>query len=293
MRKAERLTYLFVLPAVVVFALLTVYPLIYAIVTGFYKIDFIRAKTMFYGFQNYAEILTDDTFWVAVKNTLLFVVLAVVFETLLGTLFALFFNSGFRFMKLYRTVVLVPMLLPPITVALTWKMMYDYNFGIFNFLLKTIGLSPVEWLSSTDWALLSVVLTDIWQWTPFVFLVILASLQSIPLEIYESAQVEGASYVQSLRYITLPLLRPSLALVLLLRTIDTFRVFDKMYVLTGGGPGNATETITYYIYRYGFRYFQTGYAAAASIIMVIMVLILSIPYIKQVIGTADFQRNAN
>ncbi|HHX25327.1 MAG TPA: sugar ABC transporter permease [Firmicutes bacterium] len=293
MRKAERLTYLFVLPAVVVFALLTVYPLIYAIVTGFYKIDFIRAKTMFYGFQNYAEILTDDTFWVAVKNTLLFVVLAVVFETLLGTLFALFFNSGFRFMKLYRTVVLVPMLLPPITVALTWKMMYDYNFGIFNFLLKTIGLSPVEWLSSTDWALLSVVLTDIWQWTPFVFLVILASLQSIPLEIYESAQVEGASYVQSLRYITLPLLRPALALVLLLRTIDTFRVFDKMYVLTGGGPGNATETITYYIYRYGFRYFQTGYAAAASIIMVIMVLILSIPYIKQVIGTADFQRNAN
>ena len=248
---------------------------------------------MFYGFQNYAEILTDDTFWVAVKNTLLFVVLAVVFETLLGTLFALFFNSGFRFMKLYRTVVLVPMLLPPITVALTWKMMYDYNFGIFNFLLKTIGLSPVEWLSSTDWALLSVVLTDIWQWTPFVFLVILASLQSIPLEIYESAQVEGASYVQSLRYITLPLLRPALALVLLLRTIDTFRVFDKMYVLTGGGPGNATETITYYIYRYGFRYFQTGYAAAASIIMVIMVLILSIPYIKQVIGTADFQRNAN
>jgi multiple sugar transport system permease protein len=293
MRKAERLTYLFVLPAVVVFALLTVYPLIYAIVTGFYKIDFIRAKTMFYGFQNYAEILTDDTFWVAVKNTLLFVVLAVVFETLLGTLFALFFNSGFRFMKLYKTVVLVPMLLPPITVALTWKMMYDYNFGIFNFLLKTIGLSPVEWLSSTDWALLSVVLTDIWQWTPFVFLVILASLQSIPLEIYESAQVEGASYVQSLRYITLPLLRPALALVLLLRTIDTFRVFDKMYVLTGGGPGNATETITYYIYRYGFRYFQTGYAAAASIIMVIMVLILSIPYIKQVIGTADFQRNAN
>ena len=123
--------------------------------------------------------------------------------------------------------------------------MYDYNFGIFNFLLKTIGLSPVEWLSSTDWALLSVVLTDIWQWTPFVFLVILASLQSIPLEIYESAQVEGASYVQSLRYITLPLLRPALALVLLLRTIDTFRVFDKMYVLTGGGPGNATETITY------------------------------------------------
>jgi|LSQX01.2.fsa_nt_gb multiple sugar transport system permease protein len=293
MRKAERLTYLFVIPAVVVFALLTVYPLIYAIVTGFYKIDFIKAKTMFYGFQNYAEILTDDTFWVAVKNTLLFVVLAVVFETLLGTVFALFFNSGFRFMKLYRTIVLVPMLLPPITVALTWKMMYDYNFGIFNFLLKTIGLSPVEWLSSTDWALLSVVLTDIWQWTPFVFLVILASLQSIPLEIYESAQVEGASYVQSLRYITLPLLRPALALVLLLRTIDTFRVFDKMYVLTGGGPGNATETITYYIYRYGFRYFQTGYAAAASIIMVIMVLIFSIPYIKQVIGTADFQRNAN
>lgn len=293
MRKAEKLTYLFILPAVVVFALLTVYPLIYAIVTSFYKIDFIKAKTTFYGIQNYIEILTDDTFWVAVKNTLSFVVLAVVFETLLGTVFALFFNSGFRFMKLYRTIVLVPMLLPPITVALTWKMMYDYNFGIFNFLLKTLGLSRVEWLSSTNWALLSVVLTDIWQWTPFVFLVVLASLQSIPLEIYESAQVEGANYVETLRYITLPLLRPALALSLLLRTIDTFRVFDKMYTLTGGGPGNATETITFYIYRYGFRYFQTGYAAAASIIMVIMVLVFSIPYIKQVVGAADFGRNAN
>ena len=293
MRKAEKLTYLFILPAVVVFALLTVYPLIYAIVTSFYKIDFIRAKTTFYGIQNYVGILTDETFWVAVKNTLSFVVLAVVFETLLGTVFALFFNSGFRFTKLYRTIVLVPMLLPPITVALTWKMMYDYNFGIFNFLLKTLGLSPVEWLSSTNWALLSVVLTDIWQWTPFVFLVVLASLQSIPLEIYESAQVEGASYVETLRYITLPLLRPALALALLLRTIDTFRVFDKMYTLTGGGPGNATETITFYIYRYGFRYFQTGYAAAASIIMVIMVLVFSIPYIKQVVGAADFGRNTN
>ena len=273
MRKAEKLTYLFVLPAVVVFLLLTVYPSVYAIVTGFYKIDFIRAKTTFNGLQNYAEILTDDTFWVAVKNTLLFVLLAVVLETLLGTIFALFFNSGFRFMKLYRTIVLMPMLLPPITVALTWKMMYDYNFGIFNFLLKTIGLSPVEWLSSTKWALFSIILTDIWQWTPFVFLVMLASLQSIPLEIYESTQVEGANYLQSLRYITLPLLRPAFALVLLLRTIDTFRVFDKMYVLTGGGPGNATETITFYVYRYGFRYFHTGYAAAASIIM----------------GAADFQ----
>jgi multiple sugar transport system permease protein len=289
MRKAEKLTYLFVLPAVVVFLLLTVYPLVYAIVTGFYKIDFIRAKTTFNGLQNYAEILTDDTFWVAVKNTLLFVLLAVVLETLLGTIFALFFNSGFRFMKLYRTIVLMPMLLPPITVALTWKMMYDYNFGIFNFLLKTIGLSPVEWLSSTKWALFSIILTDIWQWTPFVFLVMLASLQSIPLEIYESTQVEGANYLQSLRYITLPLLRPAFALVLLLRTIDTFRVFDKMYVLTGGGPGNATETITFYVYRYGFRYFHTGYAAAASIIMVLMVLVFSIPYIKQVLGAADFQ----
>ncbi len=289
MRKAEKITYLFILPAVVIFILLTIYPLIYAVFTSFYKIDFIKDNMTFNGLLNYSQVLSDSNFWVAVKNTLWFVVLAVILETLLGTVFALFFNSGFHLMKLYRTIILVPMLLPPITVALTWKMMYDYSFGIFNFLLKIIGLAPVEWLSSTNYALFSIVLTDIWQWTPFVFLVVLASLQSIPVEIYESAQVEGATYIQSLRYITLPLLKPAFVLVLLLRTIDTFRVFDKMYALTGGGPGNATETITFYIYRYGFRYFQTGYAAAASIVMVIMVVVFSIPYIRQVIGSADFQ----
>ncbi|WP_283410384.1 carbohydrate ABC transporter permease [Anoxynatronum buryatiense] len=287
MRKSERMTWIFLTPTVVLFLLLTVYPLFYAAYTSFFRVDYILDQSTFVGIQNYQRIIRDMNFWNAVKNTLIFVVSAVLFELVLGTAFAIFFNKEMKYRKLFRTIVLIPMLLPPITVALTWKMMYAYDQGVLNYLLEVIGLGRIEWLSSTTWALTAIIITDIWQWTPFVFLMVLASLQAIPESLYQSARVSGATSWQCFRYITLPLLKPTLTLALLLRTIDTFRVFDKMYVLTGGGPGNATETITFYIYRYGFRYFHTGYAAAGSIIMVIMVCGVSFLYIRRAFRTAN------
>lgn len=289
MRKGEKVTFLFLLPALIVLILLTIYPFFYALFISFREIDILRDINNFVGFKNYIEILQDETFWVSLFNTVKFVLFAVFFEFILGMIFALFFNTGFKRIKLLRALVLIPMLLPPITVALTWKMMFAYDTGILNFFLRTLHLQPIEWLSSTKWALFSIIFTDIWQWTPFVFLVVLASLQSIPLELYESANVFGANKFQCFRYITLPLLRPGLILALLLRTIDTFRIFDKMYTLTGGGPGNATETITFYIFRHGFKYFETGYSAAASLIMVIMILIFSSGYLKRALSTSDLR----
>lgn len=289
MRKAEKITFLFLLPTLVILILLTIYPFFYALFISFREIDLIKDYSIFVGFKNYISILQDENFWVSLINTVKFVFFAVFFEFILGMIFALFFNTGIKAIKLFRAIVLIPMLLPPITVALTWKMMYAYDTGILNYLLQQIGLQPIEWLSSTKWALFSIIFTDIWQWTPFVFLVVLASLQSIPLELYESAKVFGANTLQCFRNITLPLLKPGLILALLLRTIDTFRVFDKMYTLTGGGPGNATETITFYIYRHGFKYFETGYSAAAAILMVLMILVFSSGYLKRAISTSDFR----
>ncbi len=289
MWKSEKITYIFLLPTVIILFLLTFYPLIYAIVISLYKIDFIKGISFFTGFDNYIRIFKDSLFWVSVRNTAVFVIITVIAEALLGLVFALFFNTDMKGKKIFRSIVLIPMLLPPITVALTWKMMYHYDYGILNYFLRCIGLNPVQWLSSTKWALMSVVLTDIWQWTPFVFLVVLASLQSIPIELYESAKVCGAKAAQRLRYITMPLIKPGLILAVTLRTIDTFRVFDKMYTLTGGGPGNSTETITFYIYRYGFKYFETGYSAAAAIIMVTFIFIFSGGYIKNVLKASDLR----
>lgn len=290
MQKSQKMTFVFLIPTIIIFLVLTVYPLLYAFVTSLFDNNYLNGETSFIGFENYTNVLNDHLFWIAVKNTLLFVVVAVVFEVILGTLFALLFNLGTKGISLLRSLVLLPMLLPPITVALTWKMMYEYDYGIFNYLLSLLGLPAVEWLSSSSWALFSIIITDIWQWTPFVFLVVLAALQSIPKELYESAQVNGANAFQCVRYITLPLIKPALVLVLLLRTIETFQVFEKMYVLTGGGPGNATETITFYIYRYGFRYFETGYAVAATIIMVGFIVLLSLGYIYRVMKSTEFAK---
>ncbi|SES12674.1 multiple sugar transport system permease protein [Gracilibacillus ureilyticus] len=287
MQRTNKMTYIFLIPTIIVFLVLTVYPLLYVITASFFSMNYLQGtEWKFVGFQGYQELFQDSLFWVAFKNTIIFVVIAVSLEVFFGLMFAILFQKNFKGSAIIRSIVLLPMLLPPITVALTWKMMYEYDYGIINYFLTLVGLPAIEWLSSADWALFSIVITDVWQWTPFAFLIILASLQTIPKDLYESAAVNGASGFQAFRYITLPLLKPVILLVLFLRTIDTFQIFDKMYVLTGGGPGNATETLTFYIYRQGFRYFETGYATAATLVVVIIIVILSIGYIKSVYKSA-------
>lgn len=290
MRKAEKSIYWFLLPSILLLLTFTFYPTIYEIATSFFKIDYIKNITKFVGPNNYLQGISDPLFIVAVKNTFYFVILAVFFETFLGLTLALFFSSlKSRYEKLLRGIMLIPMLLPPITVALTWKMMYDYNYGVINFFIKLFGVKAIEWLNSPKIALFSIILTDIWQWSPFAFLVIFAYLQALPQDIYESADVDGANYLQKLRYITLPLIKPAIFLTALLRTIDTFRVFDKVYVMTGGGPGNSTETISFYIYRNAFRYFQIGYSSSIAIMMVVIVLLFSMPYIRNLMKSISQQ----
>jgi multiple sugar transport system permease protein len=164
-------------------------------------------------------------------------------------------------------------------VCATWKVLYHYDYGLFNYVLGMLGVAPVNWLADKSIAMFSVVFVEIWQWTPFSFLVLLAGLQGIPPEFYEAAKVDGATRARLFWHVTLPLLRQHVLLVILLRSKDTFRIFDKVYALTGGGPGNATETISFYIYREGFMYFHIDRASAASVVMLVIVAAISAIYI--------------
>jgi multiple sugar transport system permease protein len=180
-----------------------------------------------------------------------------------------------------RTVSLLPTLLPPVTVALIWQIMFSNNYGIINKLLGEIGIDPVNWLMDVNTAFYAILVIDIWQYAPFAFLLIYASLQSVPQGQYEAAKIDGAGVLQQFVYVTLPNIANGVIMVVLLRTIDTFRLFDKVNILTKGGPANSTATITQYIYQYGVKGLKVGYGSAAALIMTVIVLILAGAYIKR------------
>ncbi|MBC7221276.1 sugar ABC transporter permease [Candidatus Bipolaricaulota bacterium] len=269
------------LPAALLFLLLTVFPIIYNGYISLYHFAFIRRVFSFVGMRNYSVLLQDRLFITSILNTLQFVLLATAGEVVLGTALALLFNVRFRGRRALLPMTVLPMMLPTTVVCAVWVILYDHDFGFMNQVLKAVGLGPIRWLSDPRFALGSLVLVDIWQWTPFVLLVLLAGLQSIPDYLYEAAQIDGATPLQMIRHITLPILSFHIRFVILLRLIDTFRIFDKVYTMTGGGPGYTTETISLYIFREGFRYFNLGYAAAASIVMLLLVLSLSILYARR------------
>lgn len=274
--------FLFLLPALILIVFLTMYPLARVFYLSFYRYNPIRRVERFVGFANYLRLFSDRFFLTGLKNTFLFSVGATVTEVLLGLGLALMFNVKFRGRKLFLPLVIFPMMFSTMVICAIWRSMYHYDYGIFNYALRSLGFEPVKWLINKDLALWSVVLVDIWQWTPMAFLILLAGLQSIPGELYEAARVDGATGTRLFRHITLPLLRNHIFLALLLRSIDTFKIFDKVYALTGGGPGTATETISFYIYRQGFTYFNMGRASAAAVVMFLAVSAVSLIYIRQV-----------
>jgi len=200
----------------------------------------------------------------------------------LGLALALLLNHEIRGRGVFRAALLVPMMLPAVVVGVVWRLMLNPNFGAINGTLKGFGFNTeaLTWTASPRLALLSVIVVDIWQWTPFVFLVLLAGLQAIPQEPYEAAKIDGSSQWQTFRYVTLPLLKPAILIALLLRTMDLLRVFDQIFILTEGGPGFATETISLYIYRAAFRFFDFGYAAAMSFVLLAITNVISVVYIR-------------
>jgi len=212
-----------------------------------------------------------------------FCVVATFFEVSLGLFLSLIFQESFKGKKLFMTISIFPMMLSTMIICAVWRIMFHYDIGVLNYIMTSLNLEKVGWLINKNQALLSIALVDIWQWTPFCFLLMQAAMSSISSNIFEAAKIDGANYFTILKKITLPILKPQIFLLIMLRTIDTFKLYSKVYALTLGGPGNATETLSFYIYRQGFSYFNMGIAATASIITLLIVILISIIYIKNVL----------
>jgi multiple sugar transport system permease protein len=271
--------HLTLMPAIVLFALLTLLPLANLVTLGFDDVQWLdrQAVRTWVGLANYARLPADNLLRSGLLNTLIFAVAAVALQLVLGFVLALLTTRILNGRTFYRTVFILPILVPGIVIGAIWKLMYSYDFGVLNQLLALVEIAPQDWLGSSHLALLSVIIVDVWHWTPFCFLILLAGLESLPEDIFEAARIDGAGGWQILRYITLPLMLPTLAVTFVFRMILAFKVFDEIYLLTGGGPGTATEVISFTIYRRFFTENQTGYGAAMSVavILVIASLILA------------------
>ena len=267
----------YIAPAFVVLSLVLVYPLGYALWLSFHQwtLRTVKQGTPFIGFQNYTNLFSNPDFINSILTTFKFVFFAISFEFILGMGVALLLNHDLKAKNIFRALILLPMMCTNVVIGLTWRLLLNYQYGLVNYYLGRLGILPVEWLSSPNVAMVSVVIVDVWNTTSFVALMLLAGLQSLPDEPYEAAKIDGASSLQTFYYLTLPLLRPIILVVLLWRFIDTFRIFDVIYLLTAGGPARVTETVSIYVYRYGFQSFNLGVAAAASFIMLVIMLLIA------------------
>lgn len=266
-------------PTLAVLLSLSVYPLIYSVTISLQSQS---ADGVKWGAANFTRLLSDTFFLTAMAHTFVYAASALTLEFLIGLSLALMLNGPLRGRGLFRATLLIPMMLPTVVVGVVWRLMLNPNFGAINGTLKQFGVNTeaLTWTASPRLALLSVIAVDVWQWTPFVFLVLLAGLQAIPQEPYEAALIDGSNKWQTFRHVTLPLLKPAILIVLLLRTMDLLRVFDQIFILTEGGPGFATETISLYIYRTAFRFFDFGYAAAMSFVLLAITNVISTLYIR-------------
>ncbi len=273
------LPFLLIAPTMAVLLALSIYPLIYAIKVSFQVGAGSAAR---WSFDNFSRLAYDGFFLAALGHTFVYAAAALTFEFLIGLCLALLLDRPLRGRGLFRALLLVPMMLPPVVVGVIWRLMFNPSFGAINGTLQSAGVptDDLTWTASPALALASVIAVDVWQWTPFVFLVLLAGLQAIPQEPYEAAMIDGSSPWQTFRHVTLPLLKPAILIALLLRTMDLLRVFDQIFILTEGGPGFATETVSLYIYRTAFRFSDFGYAAAMSFVLLALTNLISTGYIR-------------
>ena len=274
---------LMITPTLLVLIVMTAYPLIFTFFYSFTDYNYLKGSYNIIKFDNYITLLKNTYFQQSVFNTIKFTLLAMALEMIIGLLVAVFVKSLKRGQKIMRILLLLPYLLPAVTVALSWRMMLSPNYGIVNQTLEMLGLPVYNWFHDMNTAFKMILLIDVWQNVPFVFLLLYASLQGVSENQYEAARIDGANAIQQFFYVTIPNIKGGLALCALLRTIDTFRLFEKVNILTGGGPANSTATITQFLYNYGIKNLKFGFGSAGAIVMTVLVLILSSFYIKKAI----------
>lgn len=266
-----------IVPSLVVFVSMIIYPLFYSLKASFYHWNQ-GISDRFVGFQNYINLFKSEFFYISLKNTGIFVAVSILFEFIIGLILALLANRELgKVRPVIRTLIIIPMFISPIAVGIIWRMIYNSQYGIFDWVLGIRGFSPT---GNAAYAIFFVALVDIWQWTPWVFIIILASLQTIPKEIEEASLVDGANYFQRFFHITLPSISYSIIIVLTLRFMSLTKTLDKIYTLTYGGPGSSTETIGFLIFRKAFEEFDIGFATAYSWVYTIIIGIIITIYLR-------------
>lgn len=263
-------------PALLMMLALSITPLIGLLLTSFQNVAWVdgRAVRSWAGLDHYRAMFGDALFGAGIWNTILFALGAVSGQMVLGFALALLVSKVSRARVLYRAVFILPILIPGIVIGAIWKLMLNYDFGLANQVLGLVWLGPFDWLGSSQTALLSVIAVDIWHWTPFCFLLFLAGLESLPQDVYEATKIDGANAWQELLYVTLPLMVPTIVVTFAFRLILAFKVFDEVYLLTKGGPGTATEVISFTLYQRFFTEDKAGYGSAMSVTVIFLVCLL-------------------
>lgn len=283
--KYDNVGMLFVLPAFIYMLVFVGYPIVRNIVLSLQDVT-VRTLTApdkpFVGLKNYTAIFQDPVFVRALTNTLLFTICCLAFQFVIGFLLALFFNQHFRISKTVRGLMLIPWMIPITVTALMFKFIFGTDVGILNYILKSLGMisQNIDWLTSTNTALFAIICANVWIGIPFNMILISTGLTTIPKELYESASIDGAGKVQTFFKITLPLLRPTIESVLILGFIYTFKVFDLVYVMTGGGPVNSTHMLSTYSYKLSFEMFKYSKGAAVANILLVILLVVGVFYLR-------------
>ena len=257
-------------PAVAYLLVFSVFPLLYSLGISFFDWSQTTSTFTFIGLDNYTSLFRDPVFWQAAINTAVLVAASILIQVVLGTALALFFNLHLRGSWFVRGVLILPMLLTPVVVGLMWRALLNPDWGMVNWLLSLGGLPQPLWTGDPKIALLTLVIVDSWQWTPFVMVIVFARLQALPQDVFEASAVDGANRRATLAHITLPLLAPAIAFAAIFRAIDAFRAFDVVFGLTYGGPGRLTTTLSFYAWENGFSFQRYGYASSLAYVMVIV-----------------------
>lgn len=292
MRQRTRFFWILLSPALAVLALVTIVPSLFLVGTSLTPLNLARPAT-WWDFSaplaNFTELLSDHRFLDSLGVQLRLSVFTVAFQLLLGLGAALLLNSRLRFLETLRALFIIPMVLPPIVVAIMWKVLFTPDISVLNWALGVLGLPQPAWLAHPRLALPAIIIADIWEWFPFTMLMLLAALQMMPTEPLEAARIDGAGAVQVFRHVVLPLLRPAIVVTVLFRLIESVKAFPLIFVMTGGGPGTVTEATNYYAFLQGFNYSLIGYSAAISVVVLASVLAVSYLIVSTVGARVDVE----
>ena len=276
--------YLAITPAVIVILLIGLFPIVYSAVVSFQNINMLEEDTSFSGLLNYARLLHDVRFWQSLGHTLIFLAVALPAELLLGLLLAFLFLERMPGRQVFVALLVLPVVISPIIAGATWRLLFDNRFGPINQVMGWIAGQdvPILWTVNPSFVYPAILVAEIWQWTPFMFLLLLAALSNVDKSQLEAAEIDGAGFWVTFRKIILPAIRPVLAIAVLIRGLDLFRLFDVVWALTRGGPGTMTETVSIYAYVQGFQQFETSYAAAMAFAILVIVNLLVLLALRRV-----------